>query len=209
MFRTTPRSLIAAAGAIVLFGMLAACSSPAAQRSADGGGDGVPKVATLETDAPVPTQSVDPLFAEYGEPIRTRLDMSDEESLAAWAPRDRCVADHNPMEPPSASGEGGGGSTAVMGDPAKAAEAEAICLPLAPLPPWEIDAKNPDALQFVQQVVDCLRERGVREVEVGETGSFGEIGISLGGEGNDSNSISLGMQYADACMASVAEKAGP
>ena len=205
MFRHTHRTLTAAAGAIVLLGMLAACSGPAADQRADG----EPQVATLETAAPAPTatDSVDPLFAEYGEPVRQRLDMTDEEALAAWAPRDRCVADHTdaPQATPEEGDSTGSSSAAAAGDPEKAAEAEAICLPLAPLPAWEMDAKNPDAPRFMQLVVDCLREHGVREVEVGEPDSFGGLSIALGGENNDSSSISLGMQYADGCMASVSD----
>nr|WP_314840794.1 hypothetical protein [uncultured Microbacterium sp.] len=205
MFRTTHRSLTAAAGAIALLGLLAACSAPAQEQRA--GGDS--QVATLETEAPAPAESVDPLFDEYGEPVRERLDMTDEESLAAWAPRDRCVADHSSSQGPSEAGGGGGSSSATgaaTGDPEKAAEAEAICLPLAPLPPWEVDVKNPDAPRFMQQVVDCLRERGVREVEIGDAGQFGRIGVDLGGEGNDSSSVSLGMQHMDACMASASDE---
>lgn len=205
MFRATHRSLIAAAGAIVLLGVLAACSGPAADQSADGD----PQVATLETGAPETADSVDPLFAEYGEPIRERLDMTDEEGEAAWAPRDRCIADHTDA-PQGAAGEGdGGSSSAAAGDPESAAKAEAFCQPLAPLPPWEVDAKNPDAPRFMQQVVDCLREHGVREVEIGEPDPFGGISISLGGENNDPSSISLGMQHMDACMASVSDKVAP
>lgn len=200
MFRITHRSLTAAAGGLALLTTLAACSAPA---SDEGAGDDS-KIATLETGSPAPTASADPLFAKYGEPIRERLDMTDEEGEAAWKPRDRCVADHT-SAPQGAVEGGSGSSSAAAGD----AEAEAICSRLAPLPPWELDAKNPDALRFVQQVVDCLREHGVREVEIGEADQFGRIGILLGGESNDSSSISLGMQHTDACMAAASEGGTP
>ena len=200
MLRTTHRSLTAAAGAIALLGMLAACSAPSADRAGGGGGPGI---ATLETAAPAPTEAADPLFAEYGEPVRLRLDMSDEEGVDAWKPRDRCLADHSPALQGAPEGEGGDGASAgVGGDPAKAAEAESLCLRVAPLPPWEFDAQNPDALRFAQHVVDCLHDRGVREVEITEADEFGRINIAFGGETNDATSISLGMQYVDACVAS-------
>ncbi|SMQ74912.1 hypothetical protein [Agreia sp. VKM Ac-1783] len=200
MFRITHRSLTAAAGGLALLAMLAACAAPADEEGK--GGDS--KIATLETGSPAPTASADPLFAKYGEPVRERLDMTDEEGEAAWKPRDRCVADHT-SAPQGTSEQGGGGSSAAAGD----AEAEAICSRLAPLPPWQLDAQNPDALRFVQQVVDCLREHGVREVEIGEADQFGRIGILLGGESNDSSSISLGMQHTDACMAAASEEVAP
>jgi len=200
VLRTTHRSLTAAAGAIALLGMLAACSAPSADRAGGGGGPGI---ATLETAAPAPTEAADPLFAEYGEPVRLRLDMSDEEGVDAWEPRDRCLADHSPALQGAPEGEGGDGASAgVGGDPAKAAEAESLCLRVAPLPPWEFDAQNPDALRFAQHVVDCLHDRGVREVEITEADEFGRINIAFGGETNDATSISLGMQYVDACVAS-------
>ena len=200
MFRTTHRPLTTAAGTIALLAMLAACSAPSANQGA-GGGSG-PGIATLETAAPAPTEAADPLFAEYGEPVRLRLDMSDEEGVDAWKPRDRCLADHSPALHGAPGGEGGDGASASVGDPAKAAEAEALCLRVAPLPPWEFDAQNPDALRFAQGVVDCLHDRGVREVEITEADEFGRINIAFGGETNDATSISLGMQYVDSCVAS-------
>ena len=204
MFRITHRSLTAAAGGLALLAMLTACSAPAAEQGK--GND--PKIATLETGAPAPTASADPLFAKYGEPVRERLDMTDEEGEAAWRPRDRCIADHT-SAPPSASEDGDGASSAAAGDAEGAAEAEVICSRLSPLPPWELDAQNPDALAFVQRVVDCLREQGVREVEIGEADQFGRISIALGGENNDSSSISLGMQHMDACMVSASDEVTP
>ncbi|WP_341955318.1 hypothetical protein [Microbacterium sp. LWH13-1.2] len=204
MFRTTHRSLAAAAGGLALLAMLAACSTPSSGRGADGD----PQLATLETGAPSSTESADPLFTEYGEPVRLRLDMTDEEELAAWQPRDRCVADRT-SPPQSGQLSGGGSSGAAVGDPEKAAEAEATCVRLAPLPPWELDVKNPDAQQFAQRIVDCLREHGVREVEIGEGDAFGRIGIELGGESNDSTSISLGMQHGETCEAAASEGGTP
>ncbi|VXC07145.1 hypothetical protein [Pseudoclavibacter sp. 8L] len=199
MLRITHRSLTAAAGAIALVGVLAACSAPSADQSPEGGTG----IATLETAAPAPTEAADALIAEYGEPVRLRLDMSDEEEADAWKARDRCLEDHT--DAPKDAPVGGGGdsvSASDGGDPAKAAEAEALCLRVAPLPPWELDVQNPDALRFAQGVVDCLHDRGVREVEIAEADQFGRINIAFGGETNDATSISLGMQYVEACVAS-------
>lgn len=206
MLRTTHRSLTAAVGGVALLTMLVGCSAPAAEH--DTGGDS--RVATLETGSPAPTASVDPLFATYGEPVRERLDMTDEEGEAAWRPRDRCIDDHT-SAPQSTSEEGDdtSGSSSAAVDTDSSAEAEAICSRLAPLPPWELDAQNPDALRFVQTVVDCLRGHGVREVEIGEADQFGRIAVALGGESNDSASISLGMQHIDACMATASEGVAP
>ncbi|PPF47200.1 hypothetical protein C5B85_02700 [Pseudoclavibacter sp. AY1F1] len=198
MLRITHRSLTAAAGAIALVAVLAACSAPSADQRPEGGTG----IATLETAAPAPTEAADALIAEYGEPVRLRLDMSDEEQTDAWKARDRCLEDHT--DAPQDAPVGGDGSVTGSdgGDPAKAAEAEALCLRVAPLPPWELDVQNPDALRFAQGVVDCLHDRGVREVEIAEADQFGRINIAFGGETNDATSISLGMQYVDACVAS-------
>ncbi|PPF37048.1 hypothetical protein [Pseudoclavibacter sp. AY1H1] len=202
MLRITHRSLTAAAGAIALVGVLAACSAPSADQSPEGDTG----IATLETAAPAPTEAADALIAEYGEPVRLRLDMSDEEEADAWKARDRCLEDHT--DAPQDAPVGGGGdsvSASDGGDPVKAAEAEALCLRVAPLPPWELDVQNPDALRFAQGVVDCLHDRGVREVEIAEADQFGRINIAFGGETNDATSISLGMQYVDACVASESD----
>ncbi|PPF78470.1 hypothetical protein [Pseudoclavibacter sp. Z016] len=202
MLRITHRSLTAAAGAIALVGVLAACSAPSADQSPEGDTG----IATLETAAPALTEAADALIAEYGEPVRLRLDMSDEEEADAWKARDRCLEDHT--DAPQDAPVGGGGdsvSASDGGDPVKAAEAEALCLRVAPLPPWELDVQNPDALRFAQGVVDCLHDRGVREVEIAEADQFGRINIAFGGETNDATSISLGMQYVDACVASESD----
>jgi len=198
--RIIHRSLTAAAGALALLAALTACAAPSADQSGDGG------IATLETAAPTPTEVADPLVAKYGEPVRLRLDMSDEEEADAWKPRDRCLADHSPATPDAPTGgDGDAVSGGVAEDLAGFAEAEALCQRVAPLPPWELDAQNPDALRFAQRVVDCLHERGVREVEITEPDAFGRINLAFGGEANDTTSISLGMQYVDACMVSASD----
>jgi hypothetical protein len=196
VLRTTRRSLTTAVGAIALLGALAACSVD---------GDTGPGIATLETAAPAPTDATDSLFAEYGEPVRLRLDMSDEEEADAWKPRDRCLADHTGAPEGAPAGGDDDVSAGAGGDPAKAAEAEALCLRVAPLPPWELDAHNPDALRFAQRMVDCLHDHGVREVEITEADDFGRINLAFGGETNDATSISLGLQYADSCAASASD----
>lgn len=198
---STPRALSASSFGIALLALLTACSAAAptdGRSDADDSGD----IASLETEAPASSEAADPLFAEYGEPVRLRLDMSDQESADAWAPRDRCFDDHYESTPSS----GEGLMSAESGDPAAAAAAEELCLRLAPLPPWELDAQNPDALRFAQAVVDCLREGGVREVAISEPDDFGQIGFALGGEANDSASISLGMELTPVCLASVSER---
>lgn len=211
MLSTIRRHLSTAAGAVVLLAALSACSSPEAPAALDqtpvaAQGD---EIATLETEAPAPSATTDPLFVEYGEPVRLRLDMSDEEETAAWQPRERCLADRSPEPGNPAGGTDGGGSStsAVAGAPASA-EAEALCTRLSPLPPWELDAQNPDALAFAQGVVDCLRGHGVTEVEITPADEFGRIAFALGGESNDSASISLGMQFTDSCMAETPEGRG-
>ncbi|MFT2753599.1 hypothetical protein [Clavibacter sp. Sh2088] len=201
MLNATHRIPPVAAIAAALLAALTACSAPGIPEDAGPGADG--GIATLRTEAPAPAETVDPLFAEYGEPVRQRLDMTDEEAEAAWQPRERCLADHDPAQ--SSSG-GDGASVGVVGDPEKAAEAEAICMRVAPLPPWELDARNPDSRRFAQLIVDCLRAHGVRQVEIADADAFGRISVAFGGETNDPTSVSLGMQHADACTAEASER---
>lgn len=203
MLRTIDRTASAALGSLALLATVAACSAAPGEPS--GGEPSREGIATLETSAPAPTESVDPLFAEYGEPVRLRLDMTDEEGEAAWQARERCLEDHYPALQRSQEG-GDGPGAAVVDDPAEAAEAEVLCMRLAPLPPWELDAQNPDALRFAQLVVDCLREQGVREVEITQADEFGQINFALGGEVNDPASISLGLQHMAACQRTASER---
>lgn len=79
----------------------------------------------------------------------------------------------------------------------KASEA---CQSLEPLPVWEYDANNPEAMDNVNKVVQCVRERGVTSIEATEAGpGDSEVGISLGGENNDSESIQKGMELIPKC----------
>lgn len=164
-------------------------------------GSGDPRQAGPPTDA-----AGDDLFATYGEPVRLRLDMTQEEEIEAQAGYDRCTMDHSGI--PAGAGSDAGGAEGGTGpaSPEQAAadkEATEHCAALSPLAPWEYDPQNPDALSFVQAVVDCLHDRGVTYVEVVQ--DDGRIGLALGGPSNDPQSISLGMELHDQCEASVVD----
>lgn len=205
MFRHSTRPLGALVGIALTVLFATGCAAGAAPQGRDAAPVPDDQIASLETAAPEKTATEDPLIAEYGEPVRLRLDMTDEESEAAWQPRERCLADRMPKATIT-GGQDSGVGVATNDDPVAAAEAEAFCMKFAPLPPHELDAQNPDALRFAQLVVDCLREHGVREVEITDADEFGRINFALGGESNDSTSISLGMQHTESCMATASER---
>lgn len=69
-----------------------------------------------------------------------------------------------------------------------------------PLPAWEKDPANPEARDFARAVVKCLKNKGVRYVEVSDDG----ISPAFGGDQNDSRSISMGMDLAPECEREVA-----
>src|SRR5690606_9963810 len=131
-------------------------------------------VATLATEeAAPPSAAVDPLVERYGEPVRLRLDSTEEEETAAYARFDECVAGGGGV---ALAGDGGQGRTdgaagvgprdAGGGEGAAPEAAHEACMGVAPLPPWEYGVQNPDAVDFAQGIVDCLRAAGVQHVEV-------------------------------------------
>ncbi|NCT92142.1 hypothetical protein GXB85_14435 [Cellulomonas sp. APG4] len=163
-------------------------------------------VATLQTEEdaeePPSSEAVDPLVERYGEPVRLRLDFSDEEETAAYARFDECVEGESGIDPMArrmaAAGDGEVGPATVDEEETAALEAaHEACMVVAPLPPWEWDVQNPDAVDFAQAVVDCLRDAGVTYVEV--TQDAGQVSLAFGGEDNHGPSISLGLENVDRC----------
>ena len=155
------------------------------------------EIASINTPAPEETAGTDSLFEKYGEPIRLRLDMTDDEQVAAYGAFDACIENN-----------GGSQKSKQDSDSETSAgrvdeSAEALCAPLSPMPPWEIDRSNPDALAFVQGVVDCLKGKGVSKVEIAPDDGDGQVNIAFGGKDNDSRSISLGLQYTPECQRTV------
>ncbi len=213
---TTRRRLTCAALALAYLATLSACSTPedgptseesGATAEASGG-----EVASLETpsadeaDGTATDPDADPLVEKYGEPIRLRLDMTDAEVDAASVPYDRCL-DGEGGSPAQGGrpGTGDGEMSAEVVNP-EMEDAMERCTGLYPLPPWEKDVQNPDAVRFVQAVVDCLEGKGVRYAEVSQDDT--SVNIALGGEENDSASISLGMQHHEQCEQEVSASGG-
>jgi hypothetical protein len=104
---------------------------------------------------------------------RRRIDMTDTEIQALYAPRNRCL-DKQPI------GDKGSGYE----DRLKAAYE--ACRQFEPLPPTQLDPANPKARAFIGRVVTCLQARGIqaRAVLPADRGewivkySSGELAIS-------------------------------
>lgn len=117
---------------------------------------------------------------------RERLDETASQTAALNAPYIQCIAAH-------------GGKTHRT--QAEYNAAQAACVNLEPLPPWQYDPANPQALGFVEKVVACLHQHGVKYAQV--TNAPGMVEIALGGPQNDSASISGGMQLIPTCNQQV------
>ncbi|MCE7001459.1 hypothetical protein LWC34_01180 [Kibdelosporangium philippinense] len=102
----------------------------------------------------------------------------------------KCVADH---------GVAARGRPATPNvDPSLKDKVKQDCDPLLPLPPWENDSSNPEAIDFQRKVVECLRGKGVKaEVKTSEDGT---VGLSLGGGKADPNSIDKADKSIDQAM---------
>jgi hypothetical protein len=145
--------------------------------------------ASGASGAAAATTSSDP---EAGRP-RERLDMTNDELSALSAVYMQCMTAN------------GWDKRKADTDPAAVAKAEAVCHSKNPLPPWELDASNPHASDFVHALVQCLRGKGVKYVdEVPPQG--GRYSFSFGGTSNDSDSISKGMRLTPVCEKEVAAK---
>ncbi|HET6504874.1 MAG TPA: hypothetical protein VFG87_29335 [Amycolatopsis sp.] len=187
-----PHTRVLAAGVLALsafaFAACTATSAPQAQVPT------LPAAGSATQPAPAGTST----DADAGRP-RERLDMTNDEITALYGPYNQCLAANGDGKPTT----GSGGMSAVTVDPGVEAKAETACQSKEPLPPWELDANNPQGADFVHAVVQCLRDKGVRYVSE-EPPQNGRYAFSFGGPGNDPDSISKGLQYTPDCEKQVA-----
>jgi hypothetical protein len=122
--------------------------------------------------------------------------MTDQDRQDMYRPYTKCMSDHGVQVLAQRTG------SAPRADQKTQDAAAKACDPLLPLPPWEEDASNPEAMDFAKKVVDCLRAKGVKKVEVST--NDGIVGPSLGGPGNDQDSIDKGMKLTPQCEREVA-----
>ncbi|WP_089154048.1 hypothetical protein [Micromonospora sp. NBS 11-29] len=180
------RTQVLAVAAIVLVGLAGCGSSKEADRPVEGG---TPKVASLATASATPSASTG------AQRPRERLDTTPEEYQAMLKPYEKCMQEHG------ARLDKRRGAGATKADLEKNEAANRICEPqYFPLPPWEKDPANPQARDFAVAVVACLKEKGVRYVEVTDDG----ISLAFGGERNDARSIRMGLDLAPECERTVA-----
>ncbi|SMC82740.1 hypothetical protein [Lentzea albidocapillata] len=168
--------------------LLAACSKPEAQ----------PQVASIST----PPSSAAPTSASQEQRPRERLDMTPEDLEALNVPHDQCMAGLG-LDRKGRAAEGSGRPQPTKEELDKALQA---CESKDPLPPWEKDSTNPEAVDFANRVVQCLRGKGVRYVEVHNEPGSEMISYALGGPNNDAASISLGLEHAKACEIASSKK---
>ncbi|SDG21553.1 hypothetical protein SAMN05216553_106218 [Lentzea fradiae] len=166
-----------------------------------------PKVATLETgQAGAPSAAAE--SAKQTSRPRFRLDMTPEEQDRLSHAYDSCLNEHIGFtSPPPGSSSDMAPAPMSAEEQRKYDEVESsgVCLDKKPLPAWEYDVANPEAVDFAQKVVRCLRDKGVRYVEVAPAAPGEDrVSLSLGGEQNDSASISEGMRLIPQCEKELA-----
>ncbi|WP_433789856.1 hypothetical protein [Actinoplanes sp. CA-252034] len=184
--------------AAVALTVLPGCGSSEEPGKTEAGG--APRVATLQSaGATAPSAAA----SKKAERPRERLDMTSEEYEVLLEPYNKCMREQG-FDPLDARKKAELAAEPLSGEKAQAAErANQICEPqFLPLPPWEKDPANPEARDFALDVVKCLKREGVKFVEVSEDG----VSIALGGDQNDSRSISLGMDRIPDCEREVAAK---
>jgi hypothetical protein len=174
--------------ALALLLLLAACSKPADQ----------PQVASIST----PPSNATPSSAAQEQRPRERLDMTPEDLDALYAAYDRCMGQFG-LDKKGQMANRQSGVQPVKEEVDKALKA---CESKDPLPPWEKDVNNPEALDFATRVVQCLREKGVRYVEVSNEPGAEAVSYAFGGPNNDAASITLGLEHAKECEIASSKK---
>lgn len=170
---------------VVLALGLTACTQPPAAR---------PEVASLSTPSSGPASS-----AVKEERPRERLDMTPEDYDAMLVPHQQCLAQRG-LGPKGQPLPGQRLSKQDIDAAVKACESK------LPLPPWEKDVTNPDAIDFANRVVQCLRGKGVRYAEVYNPPGAEAVSYALGGPSNDQQSITLGLEHSKACEVEASKK---
>jgi hypothetical protein len=154
-------------------------------------------VATLNTTEPSSHATGGPTGApEDGKP-RERLDMTAADLKFLYAKYDECMSQHG------VTGLGKNEHGNIGPGAAVPVDAATACAPLKPLPAWEKDRTNPHALDFAEKVIDCLRGKGVKYVELYDSPSNPVVGEVFGGPNHDPQSNELGQKYQAACELQV------
>jgi hypothetical protein len=172
---------------LALLLLLAACAEPTPQ----------PKVASISEPS-----SAAPTSAAQEQRPRERLDMTEADYEALFAPYNQCMAGFG-LDKKGQVDKGRSGQPPTKEELDRALKA---CESKNPLPPWEKDVTNPEAVDFANRVVQCLRGKGVRYVEVHNEPGADTVGFSLGGPNNDPASISLGLEHAKECEIAASKK---
>lgn len=173
---------------LALLFLLAACGSTPAP----------PQVASIST----PGSSAAPTSAAQEQRPRERLDMTPEDYDALSAPYNQCLAGFG-LDQKGRAAEGSGRPQPTKEEQDKALKA---CESKLPLPPWEKDVNNPEAVDFANRVVQCLRDKGVRYVEVYNEPGGDTVSYAFGGPNNDAASITLGLEHAKECEIASSKK---
>jgi hypothetical protein len=175
---------------LTLLFLLAACSSPPAAQ---------PGVASISTPG---SSSATATSAAQEQRPRLRLDMTSEDTDALYAAYDRCLGQFGLDKQSQVAAH----KTGALPPKEELDKALKACESKDPLPPWEKDANNPEAVDFANRVVQCLRGKGVRYVEVYNEPGADQVSFALGGPNNDAASITLGLEHAKECEIAASKK---
>ncbi|MET0991565.1 MAG: hypothetical protein ABWX66_04145 [Lacisediminihabitans sp.] len=184
----SPRTTVAAVTVAVTAALLlVGCSSSTPD----------PEVATLQTAPPSRVPDAPGSGAPDDARPRERLDMNASDLTVLYAEYDACMAQHD-VSGLDENAHGNIGPGAAIPDDALTA-----CAPIKPLPAWEKDRTNPLALDFAEKVIDCLRGKGVKYVELYNDPANPIVGEVFGGPTHDVQSNVLGQKYQPICEQEV------
>lgn len=138
------------------------------------------EVASLETTSRAAPGAPSSASVEESRP-RLRLDMTPEETDELYRVYSQCLADNGFDKQNIPPG--------TVPDVDTEKRAAAACVSKDPLPPWEYDVANPEAEDFMHQLVQCLRGKGVNAQIVPPQAGEERWSVSFPGGPEDSESV--------------------
>lgn len=173
--------------------LLTACGS-----TTDNADNAPGQVASLETGSA--TES-----AKDGQPQddrpRQRIDDTPEQSKRVSEPYRKCMGENGIPIGRDKNGPHLSSEEYEVIQP-KAWEA---CKDKFPLPAWELDAKNPESMDFIHRVVECLRNNGAKVEERPAEPGEDQNGFEYVGD-NSHIGTGEGMELSKKCMKESLQK---
>ena len=169
------RLLVLTAATVCLATLSAGCSSGS---DAPSGPAPAPSVASVQKTPPGDAEPSKAPVDPADDPRRLRFDAAEGEIQAILNAWYDCMSDHGVKPPADLSGPTGMWHPSFNSSAEDFPKADAACQDLKPLPDWNEDARNPEAMAYMEAVADCMREHGGKGVSIMADKPVGQLGVT-------------------------------